>query len=206
MKVDWAPKHGYYGILTLYVDEEPWRDVHHSIFGRKPALPRHLATLEELSEWFQKEERRLVSQYVLKRITIKSYHSVELSRNLAERLVSEHNAKQVIREFQTLGYINDHDWLESFVKGQMTKKFGPRAILMKIRSKGIPTEDAAQFISRFDDAESRLERLISLISTRYRSRQLADFQDRQKTIAALVRKGFQVEEIRKAIKKIISTE
>lgn len=206
MKIDFVAKLGYYGIMEIYVDEELWRDVHNSIFGRKPALPRHVSTLEELSVWFEKEELRLVKQYVLKRISIKNYHSLELYHNLAERLVSEHNAKSVIQEFKRLGYINDNDWMESFIKGQMNKKMGPRAILMKIRSKGIPIEAATQFMDQYDSPELRLERLEALIGRRYRTRSLTEFSDRQKVIAALIRKGFQVEDIRKAIQKVINSQ
>lgn len=201
MKIHCVADEGRYGVLNLYVDEELWREIHTAIFGRKPKLPMNCQSLNELKEQFAILEYRAATVYVLKRLSMKPYLTAELEKRMEERLVSSETIQRVITECQRLGYLNDQEWLDSFVRRHLARNLGPMAILMKLRAKGISQTIAQQLLDKFDHGEGRKERIHHLLATRYRSRDLSDFHTREKVIASLIRKGFSFSDIKDAIRE-----
>lgn len=196
MKLEWEAKEGRRGVLTLFVDGEIWRDIHILVFGRHPNLSTEYTTWNELEEHFGKAEYRGATLYALKRLSIKSYLASELQNKLIEHHVAEANAQRVILECQRLGYLNDEEWLNCFVRRQVARKLGPMAIVMKLRAKGISQENAQRLIETLDNGNARRERITHLLATRYRNRDLSDFRSREKVITSLIRKGFSLSDIR----------
>lgn len=199
MKLEWKKKEGRQGVLTLMVEGEVWKEIHTSVFGRKPNLPLEYGSLSELKEQFEQAEYRAATVYALKRLSMKSYLSAELHDKLVAHHVSEEMAAQVILKCQSLGYLNDQEWMQHFVQRQLTKNLGPMAILMKLRAKGVPQETAQQLIAALDDGNERRNRISHLLATRYRSRDLSDMRSRGKVIASLMRKGFAFSDIKEAL-------
>lgn len=199
MKLEVHPKEGRKEIFILSVDEEPWKEIHRSIFGKKPTIKFTISTLEDLQQRFQEYEYTRTKNYVYWRLSQKSYSSFELKILLSERLVSDDTAEQVISEIQQSGYINDNDWLSGFVRRQTASKHGPKAIEMKLKAKGVPEHLIAEFLGAAEDSDQQKEGIRRLLSTRYKSRDLTDYKERQKVIAALLRKGYHFEEVLSSI-------
>lgn len=200
MKIFCKKKEGRAGTLTIYVDQEIWRDIHSTIFGRTPTFPANCQTMADLEEWLLTAEYRGAFQYALKRLTLKSQPTIELQKSLETRLVSELNIQKVIAKCKEFGYLNDDDWLASFVRIQMSRKLGPYSIIMKLRAKGIHPEIAKELVEHMDNSEGQQERIAQLLATRYRNRDLSDNRIKQKVIASLIRKGFAYEEINKFLR------
>lgn len=199
MKITTLVKEGKRGVITLVVDDDAWRDIHTHIFGYK-AFYDKCNDRDDLEAAWQKTELHGAKQYALRRLAAKSYLEAELIKKLQERLVSDNTIKQVIEECRHLGYLNDTSWLESFIRRSLTKNMGPQAILMKLRTKGISENVAREFLDKFDNAESEQERVRKLLETRYRTRDLSDFNVKQKVVASLMRKGFSYESIKNGLK------
>lgn len=202
MKITCTKKEGRAGVLTIIVDEDEWRDIHTTIFGKQPAFPKICTTIDDLEKWFETTEYKGALQYALKRLSLKNQPSTELQQHLERKLVAESTITRIITECQQYGYLNDHNWLESFVRQQMARNIGPNAILMKLRSKGITQETAQTVLSGMDNQEDQSERIAHLLKTRYRKRDLSDYRSKQKVIASLIRKGFSFETILSAIKSL----
>lgn len=192
---------GRAGVLTVYIDDEPWRDIHTSIFGKKPNIPTDCTTLNEWEERFQQLEYRGALQYALKRLSVKNQPSTELKAQMEKHLVSEGIIKRIISECKSLGYINDEDWLKSFVKHQISRNQGPHSIVMKLRAKGISQNAAEELVRTLNGNETQQEQIKQLLSKRYRNRDLTDRGTRDKVIAALMRRGFSFDQIRTAMHK-----
>lgn len=189
MKIECRQKPGRKEFLTIFCDDEPWRDIHTSIFGRQPTFPQQCPSLEELTQLFTTLEYRGAKQYVLRRITAQSLPTATLARALSQRLVSDHTSQRILDEVVALGYVNDGEWTQSFVRSQSKRKYGPRAIAAKLVQKGMDREEVQEAINALDDTAQR-EGIAELLRTRYRNKDLNDYREKQKVVAALIRRGF----------------
>jgi regulatory protein len=204
LKMECIAKEGQKDTFTLFVDMQPWRDIHTTIFGRKPRFPK-CATLNEWEAQFQELEYRAAKQYALRRLSVKSYLISELHKSLEDRFISEKNIQRVIQDCVNFGFLNDQKWLEGFVRTQLGRRLGPQAIMMKLRAKGFSQEQAHEALSQLDTREGQQERIQHLLSTRYRKRDLSDYSTRQKVIASLIRKGYSFSEIKAAMSALASS-
>lgn len=193
----------YKKTFPLLIDGAIWRTVHLSIFSQSCRFPND--SMEELERHFQALELKGAKLFALRRLSLRNYHSSELSQALKKREVSPATIASLIGEFQKLGYIDDDLWLAAAIRALRAKKMGYKAIQWKLVQKGVPEEQIIQSIAQSKQAEGeeQNERLSiqNLLSTRYRNRQLQDRKERQKVIAALVRKGFELEDIFAVLKE-----
>jgi regulatory protein len=190
MRVEILPSQEKRGVLLLSVEEEFYREIHTSIFGKHP---KFAFIADDISAQFLKKEIERVKVFVLRRLSQRQYSSFELERQLKDRLVSEHTIHHVFEECRRLGYLDDKSWLENYIRSLMTAKAGPRMMVAKLRSKGVPQSFYGPVLDRLATRESQVEGVQKLLQTRYRSRDLTDYKEKQKVIAALLRKGFDFE-------------
>ena len=146
------------------------------------------------------DEYREALVKALKILSIKSRHSFEIHERLTQLDYPETIIKPVMKELKRLRYIDDKDWIKCFVRGQIARKFGKHAILQKLSLKGILTESVRSIIDSLQTDEQQRKLIKSLLNTRYRSKDLADFKQKQQVIAGLARKGFSFSLIQEALK------
>lgn len=188
MSLSVSVKAGQPHILRLYQGDEPWRDVHVFIFGKKPSVT---------PETFSKIEYEKARLYALRKLAQKNYSSFELEKSLKNCLVSKETIETLIKEFVEAGYIDDEAWIAQFVGYLVRRKCGPALIRQKLLIKGLERDKAEEVVARLDNQDS-LEGVLKLLSSKYKARNLQDFKEKQKVIAALMRKGFDFETINQA--------
>jgi regulatory protein len=198
MEIKWIRKEGRRDILTLLVDEDPIRDVHAAILGKNPSIPP-CASLDELETILNTLLFKGAKNYAIKRLSIKNQPTNEMDKALKERLVPESIREKIIDEFVSLGYINDEDWINGFIRVQLIKKIGPKAIFQKLISKGISSELISEYLEKHSSPETQQQQIKQLLNTRYKSRDLSDHKQKQKVIASLLRKGFDYEAVRHSL-------
>lgn len=198
MKIEITPHEHRKGVLVLTVGEEFSKEIHTSIFGRKPKFSFHS---EDVFMQFEQKEFERAQYFILRRLTQRSYSSFELRNQLSERLVSASTINKVMDECTRLGYLDDVAWLESFIRGQKAKKIGPKMIESKLYQKGVPKSFYEPILEKGLTEEEQLEGIERLLKTRFRSRDLSDFKEKQKVTASLIRKGFDFELVSKIINK-----
>jgi len=179
-----ALKAGNKEILIVSVDEEPYKEIHTSIFGFNPKF----SSLEELAE----HEYQGAKRYALKRLAMQGTLSSKLRDLLEERLVSTEVIDKVIEDCQQSGYLNDADWVDAFVRCQKRKRIGPQMIRMKLREKGVKTHVELDINER--------TQIKALLESKYKNRDLKDYKERQKVIASLMRKGYTLSSILEELK------
>lgn len=184
----------------ILVDGEKWREVHRSIFGKKPLFPS-ISQETDLQQIFDEYEYRRVKGYVLWRLSTQPYHSEQLKKMLSDRCVQSHTIYRVIQEYSEIGCLDDENWVSTFIRSHL-KRYSLPLILRKLRAKGLSEETVRSIASQWKNPESELETIQQLLCTRYRSKDLSDYKTRQKVIASLARKGFGFDQIQRGIKDI----
>jgi regulatory protein len=183
--------------IAILIDGEFWRKGDITILGKKPDLPGQCNSIEELESLYKVLEYQGAKRYAYKRLALKSMPSYELANLLAKKHISESVCNTLIEELTRQGYLNDKDWAEAYVKYQSHKKYGPKAILHKLRAKGYKNSD--HVIASVSAPDVQSDSILKIISTRYRSRDFSDPYEKNKVIAALVRKGYDLDIILKTI-------
>lgn len=118
----------------------------------------------------------------------RSYFSKQLSEKLKEKGYPEKEIAPLIDELKEQKWLDDHDLAERFIQREREKGYGARVIAQKLRQKAgpLPIEIA--------DGE-----IAQLIERKYKKKLPID---RQKVIAALLRRGFSYELIQRALRDI----
>lgn len=136
------------------------------------------------------EEVRILAY---RRLAIRGYHSTELRHYLEKKLAEHSDIDKVFSELQKLGYLNDEEWVIGAIRSLISRKYGPRAIMFKLMSRGIPEEEITPHLNELKGHQAQV--IQKIIETKYRTCNLMDFKTKQKVMAALVRKGFDLNEV-----------
>lgn len=137
-----------------------------------------------------------IKTLIYKKLARRSYSSHELKAELLKQLVPQELIDNVMSEVISAGYINDNDYLESFIRVSQLKKLGPERIIQKLMHKGFKRETIASKLQLHDSKEERITRIKKLLETSYKTKDLTIFKEKQKVIASLIRKGFSFEDIK----------
>jgi regulatory protein len=176
--------------LEIYLDEELRGTAHQEILGRNPSFPRPISSLTEFEEALALMLYQGAKRYALKRLAMRAFSSYEMRERLLDRLVPEGISQRVIEECQQLGYINDQEWTESFLRSRSQSSYGPYRLASKLRHKGVPLEQIEEILEPLKNAETQQEAIAALIHRRYYSFDLKDPKQRGKVIQSLQRRGF----------------
>lgn len=134
-----------------------------------------------------------VKAYAFRRLSAQSYHSEQLAKLLSKKQADDKTIKCVIEECKRLGLINDDVWVKNFIQSQKRKN-SFKIIISKLLLKGLHPETVKEIINR-EKPDDETETIQLLLNTRYKSKNLSDYNQRQKVKASLLRKGFNFEQI-----------
>lgn len=145
------------------------------------------------------EAYKKAKNYAWRRLARKSQPSAELRANLKKREYSEQIIERVILEVADAGYLDDVAWVNSYVKREINRSQSPRAIAYKLQMKGISKDLIKEAIEINCGEEERAEGIRALIAKKSRNLDLKDRSQRDKLIAGILRKGFNLSEVLKII-------
>ncbi len=184
-------------VLEVICDDETIHTCDKKLFSRKLSK-REYASKEEFEEQFFELEYKVAFAFSLRKIALKSFHSQELKQLLQKRLIREVTIQRLLTYFSEKKWLQDDEWLEFFVDKLIKQGKSAHEIFHKAKARGIAKTALVPF---FQNKNKVKEALLLLITKRYP--QLLDKKStlsiRQKAVAALIRKGFPVDEIRSAL-------
>lgn len=201
MQILFKIKEGRKEYWEILIEGEKWREVHRTIFGKKPSFPS-LSSADHLQSVFNEFEYRRVKGYVLWRLSAQSYHSEQLTKLLHERLVQPSTIERVLTEYKELGFLDDESWLQNFMRSQQ-KRYSLRSTLAKLHAKGLSTATIQHLAKEWKNPKEELQAIQHLLQTRYRSKDLSQYTSKQKVIVALIRKGYAFDQVQTALKNFI---
>lgn len=146
------------------------------------------------------EEFRKAKIYALKRLSSKAYLTKELRDSMLRKEFLPEHIERILDECRQLGYLNDNEWLDGFVRGQLSKKRGPQAIASKLYQKGFSREKIQAVVAALKDGHSQIDHIRDLLKSKYKKKDLSDYKEKQKVIASLARRGFSFDDILAALK------
>lgn len=151
-------------------------------------------TGEETREELEKRYRRALDA-AGRQLSYRALSETAMRRKLLEKGHAEDAAEYAVAWLLERGMLNDAELAESAVRALSRKGYGIRRIRQELRRRGIPDELAAEALEAF---EADTDRLCRLLDKRLRG-DLSDRREVQKAIAALQRRGFLWEDIRRAL-------
>lgn len=202
MHVEYLPKNGRPNQFTLYINEEAYCDIHTKIFGKNPKFSLKGNSVSELTEDFHDQEYSNAKRYIFKRLAVKYYHSRELAKILQNFLVSEPTIQRILEKCQTIGFINDQEWVESFIRCRQKRNSGPQEMARKLREKKVPEIEIHQALKKLDNPQLQQQRILTLLTSRYRTRDLKNGKEKHKVIGSLFRRGFDLDQIHETLKSL----
>ena len=111
-------------------------------------------------------------------------------------------AEKAMEYVDQLGYINDEEYAAKYADYLIhRKKHGIFRAKREMLMKGLDREIVESALAKFSSEEID-EELTELIEKRY-SAKISDFDDRRRTTAALVRRGYNFGEVRRCIEYVL---
>jgi len=202
MHVECFSKDGRPHQFTLYINEEAYCNIHAKIFGKNPKLSLKGNSVSELTENFHDQEYDYAKRYIFKRLAAKYYHSRELAKILQNFLVSEPTIQRILEKCQTIGYVNDQEWVESFIRCHQNRNIGPQEMARKLKQKQVPDIEIHQALKKLDNPQLQQQRILTLLTSRYRTRDLKNAKEKHKVIGSLFRRGFDLDQIYETLKSL----
>lgn len=130
-----------------------------------------------------------------KQLSYRALSRVALREKLLSKGHAEDAADYAVAWLLERGLLNDAELAAATVRSCARKGYGALRIRQELRRRGIGNEDAEAALSAFEPEE---ERMAALLDKRLRG-DLSDRKEVAKAVAALQRRGFRWEEIRRAL-------
>lgn len=170
----------------VYFDEFFYIDL-----NKQTILDFDLKNREEISdeEYLELIKKRAQSMaYFL--LSKRDYSEKELFLKLLSKYREKVVVKGVVDEFVNLGYINDYDYGESYIKSH---NYGKKKMEFMLLQKGLSQSTIRELLADFKDEE------IEEIKKQWLK---LGNKEKEKKILSLMRKGFEYRDIQKALREL----
>ena len=125
----------------------------------------------------------------------------EIVSALRQNAYPEQTIARVMARLHEEGYIDDVAFAGQWVSARTAKGMGARRIRQELRLKGVSQHDIDKALDSVDEEET-LDAAVRAAEKASRGRDLSDPADRQKIIAALVRRGYDFSTAKTALQKL----
>ncbi len=166
-------------------------------------VPSSFSTFEEFINWLNAEEKKQIRKKALNLLARQNYTTCLLHRKLAAKGFCEKAIRETVEWVQQLGYVEDREYLRAAIRQECERGHGPKAILWKLRAKGFSGEEIEQEMGQSMPRATQQEMVRKLMA---KLRLGTAPSDRQKTVMALLRRGFNIETIQAVFKTQLRPE
>lgn len=129
-------------------------------------------------------------------LTFRDRSRKELCDKLVEKGYGEEEITDAIEKLISYGYIDDERFAKSYIRSQMRGK-GRRRITMELSGKGVDSVVTRELFTEL--APDEAETIYDLLEKRYGNLNFADESQMRRMYAFFARRGFQYEDIRRAV-------
>ena len=126
----------------------------------------------------------------------------ELYDKLTAKGESPEDAQSAVEQMVKLGFIDEEEYAGAIVRRYSSQGYGPGRIRQELFRRGVPKELWQQAVEQAPQTEDTLETLIE----RRLSGRTCDKSQVKKTADMLRRRGFDWQEIRRALSRYISSD
>ncbi len=146
-------------------------------------FPNSFPSLESALKWLREIEMKLAKAKAYRLLAMRSYPSTSLLQKLEEKGFSKRISEKVIDELKALGYLLDDDFWHRLIEREFQRGYGPRYLEWKKKA-----------------PRAKIREMITESMQRKKIRELLKkFSSPKKAAQALIRRGFDLDCIRKEV-------
>lgn len=159
-------------------------------------LPKQFNSKKEFETFWHEKEFKAVKAYAIRRLARRAFNSFELEKIFERHFVSDKTSHLVLAHLKEDGFIDDPDWISSFVQKEIRRNSSPRMIAEKLKLKQVPKKFIDIALKKYYPPSVEEQVLIGLIEKELEKYRMNEtLKNRQKLIARLVRKGFSLQDV-----------
>ncbi|WP_440053729.1 regulatory protein RecX [Pseudoalteromonas sp. T1lg65] len=148
------------------------------------------------------EAVKKLKNYAIWLLSRQDYSAFSLTQKLLQKGATEEVAQQLVEWLQSLGYVNDKRYAESFLNRQVAKYHGQKRVMMAASQKGIDRQTLAALIEEkqvdwYELAAQAYEKKYGWCETQL------EYKEKSKRVSYMSRRGFSFDEIEFAIEAAI---
>lgn len=156
---------------------------------------------DALSEVMAADSVRKAKRRALYLLGEREYASRELYKKLRQSY-GEEAAQKAVDYVTELGYLNDEEYAPKLADYLIrTKRFGKRKARYEMLRRGLSPQLVDNTLEDIGDDEID-EEITALLERKY-SEKIRDFSDRQRTIAAFARRGYDYRAVKRCIERLL---
>ncbi|MEG0570133.1 MAG: regulatory protein RecX [Oscillospiraceae bacterium] len=181
---------------TIFIDDEYWYILDGEIILANNLRVGAEVSQQQLDDYKQQAQVRKARERAFYLISYRDHSQKEMFNKL-KKSVDEKVAAQTVAMLVKQGLIDDTAYAQKLSDYYLiTKKWGKRKAMYEMLNKGI---DKELISASLDECEvDTSANIIEIIEQKYYDK-LTDYNDRQKVIAALMRRGYVYSQIKTAI-------
>ncbi|MBC5646866.1 RecX family transcriptional regulator [Christensenella sp. NSJ-35] len=122
----------------------------------------------------------------------------ELRGKLSGKGISEDCVERAVKKLKEIGYLDDREFAGLYAQ-ELLQKYGQRVAVQKLMQKGVPRGIAEEAAKDAGQEEQIIDGYIVRLKQKHRNEEAG--KAKQKIIRALMAKGFEYEEIKRALRR-----
>ena len=144
------------------------------------------------------EEKNPLLEKAVNLLSFRAHSRKELADKLKQKTgCGDAELDEVLNRLEELGFLNDRTYAASVVRSCVRKGYGAKRALSELSRRGVPKELREEALEEMPQMAGTLERLI-----RARLRNPDDRDEVRKVSAAMSRRGYSWDEIRRALENV----
>lgn len=156
----------------------------------QPPVDLRELTREQVEEWYQKTLDAAARQ-----LSYRALSESALRQKLLDKAYPEQAVDYVLAYLTEHGFLNDQQYAQSTMRSYTRRGYGTLRIRQELRRRGVAADHADEAL---DEYEPNWDAMYALLDRRLHG-DLSDRREVQKAVAALQRRGFLWEDIRRAL-------
>jgi len=188
------------GLSELFIDGEPSVKLDTQVVLRSGLGEGSLLDDEQLHTLIRDSEKYRANEKALYLLEFRNHTQKELQEKIKRSGISQEAAREAAEKMEEIGLLDDAAYAKNLARTLFErKKYGFRRVQQELRLKGISPEIAEQVLVEFAP-EDAAEVIRELLERKYSS-YAQDEKVKRRAVAAMLRFGYQNDDIRRAMRE-----
>lgn len=188
------------GLSQLFIDGEPAVKIDTQVILRAGLREGAQLDDEELHTLIKDSERYRANEKALYLLEFRNHSQKELQDKIKRSGISQEAAKEAAEKMEEIGLLDDAAYAKNLARTLFErKKYGIRRVQQELRLKGISPEITEQVLAEFEpeDVSGVIRELLERKYPAYNE----DEKVKKRAVAAMLRFGYQYDDIRRAMQE-----
>lgn len=153
---------------------------------------------DEVQRILREDGEKYALSCALKFLSYRMRTESELRKKLKEKEIADEAIDVALGRLKEIGYLDDQAFAELYAQ-ELLQKYGQRTAIQKLLQKGVPRDIAQETIGNMEQEEAVIEGYVVRLKQKYVNEE--KMKAKQKIVRALMAKGFDYEDIKRAFSR-----